>query len=273
MGYNAFEDWRRRPNGRSPELSVVIPTYNEESRIVPTIGAMAAHLSAGGYTWELIVSDDGSTDGTVDKVRALGLANLHMVTSGSNRGKGHAVRQGMLAASGRYVLFADADNSTPIAEVDRMLEAMIGHRCDVAVGSRSVEGASVANRSLTRDGLSRGFQWLVSRLVRVEVQDTQCGFKLFTRGAARNLFSMQRLDGFAFDLEVLHLAGREGLTIEEFPVAWFDAPDSKVNPFTEPFRFLVDVVKIMRLELTGAYRTAPWTTIDPVPELAVRVPA
>jgi dolichyl-phosphate beta-glucosyltransferase len=254
MTYALFDQWRSTPSASRPRLSVVIPTFNEAERIVPTLAAIAVHISRSGLDWECIVSDDGSTDGTAAIVEDLALANLRILRAPHNRGKGAAVRAGMLAARGDLVLFCDADNSTPIDELDHLMSKLEHGTSDVVVGSRASAGASVANRSNLREALSRGLQWLVRLMIRTNVRDTQCGFKLFTRTAAQSIFSHQRLDGFAFDLEVLYLARRFGFGVSEEPVRWFDAPFSKVNPLIEPFRFLRDVVRIRGMAVFGAYR-------------------
>lgn len=254
MTYALFDQWRSTPSSSRPRLSVVIPTYNEAERIIPTLAAIAVHISRSGLDWECIVSDDGSTDGTVGLVEDLDLANLSVIRAHHNQGKGAAVRNGMLAARGDLILFCDADNSTPIDELDHLLARIEQGPCDVVVGSRASAGATVANRSNLREALSRGLQWLVRVVIRTTVRDTQCGFKLFTRTAAHSIFSRQRLDGFAFDLEVLYLAKRLGFSVGEEPVRWFDAPFSKVNPLVEPFRFLRDVVRIRGMAMFGAYR-------------------
>ncbi len=260
-----FHQWRHTPNGARPRLSVVIPTYNEVERIVPTLAAIAVHVSGNGLDWECIVSDDGSTDGTVALVEGLGMANLTVLRAPDNRGKGAAVRAGMLAARGDFILFCDADNSTPITELDHLMSRLDRGDCDVVVGSRASAGASVSNRSNIRELLSRGLQGIVRLLVRTDVRDTQCGFKLFTRTAASEIFSYQRLDGFAFDLEVLFLARRLGFVVVEEPVRWFDAPLSKVNPIVEPFRFLRDVVRMRGMAMSGTYRERSWPSLTPAP--------
>lgn len=258
MTYALFDQWRSTPSAARPRLSIVVPTYNEEERILPTLAAIAVHVSAAGIDWECIVSDDGSTDRTVELVEALDLANLRLIRATANAGKGAAVRAGMLAARGDVVLFCDADNSTPISELDHLLSHIEQGRTDIVIGSRASAGAQVSNRSDLREILSRGLQGLVRVMLRTSVRDTQCGFKLFTRAAATDIFLHQRLDGFAFDLEVLYLARHLGYGVHEEPVRWYDAPYSKVNPLTEPFRFLRDVIRIRGMALVGAYREPAW---------------
>jgi len=243
MTYHDFSLWRSNPVADEPELSVVIPAYNEAQRIVPTIGAVAAHLAGQGISFEIIVSDDGSTDDTVERVRRLDLRNVRVLDPGCNRGKGAAVRAGMRVARGRYVLFTDADLSTPIEEVDDMLVfARAGS--PVVVGSRAAGGATELDRSALRSLLSAVLRTLARVVLRLPVADTQCGFKLFRADVARELFATQTIDGFSFDLEVLWLAQRAGHSIVERPVTWYDAPGSKVAPLRTTLGFLRDLVGI-----------------------------
>lgn len=251
-----LERWLTEPVAGTPDLSVVIPAYNERERIGPTIASVAAHLSRAGITWELIVSDDGSIDGTPEILAALGFANLRVVGSGMNEGKGAAVRRGLAAARGEAVLFTDADMSTPIDELDGML-AELRAGADLVVASRTAQGADVAEKSLVRRIASGGLRWLVAALLPTGVTDTQCGFKLFRRDIARELAALQTIDGFSFDLELLHIARRRRLAVVEVPVRWIDAPGSKVDPAAEAIRFLRDILRIRWRGLRGAYRDRP----------------
>ncbi|MEJ1154498.1 dolichyl-phosphate beta-glucosyltransferase [Microbacterium marmarense] len=250
--YQAYKTWVNTPNAEPPEVSIVIPAYNEEIRILPTIGAIATHMSARGRPWELIVADDGSTDTTVRLVEDLQFANLVLLRAPANAGKGDAVRRGMLAAKGKLVLFADADQSTPIEQFEA-LEAKIAEGYDVAVGSRKAAGATVRHKSVLRRVLSWGLHSLVSLLFGIKVLDTQCGFKLFTGAAAAELFSQQKIDGFSFDLEVLYLAAKFDMRVAEVPVEWIDAPGSTVSAIRVSLAFLGDLVKIKVRDLCGDY--------------------
>ncbi len=249
---DAYREWAATPIEGRPKFSVVIPAYNEEWRIVPTIGAIATHMSSLGHPWELIVADDGSTDTTVELVQDLGLVNLRLLIADQNGGKGSAVRRGMLAASGELVLFADADQSTPIEHIESLVQEIdAGH--DVVVGSRAADGAEVANKSLARKVFSSGLSLLVRGLFRIPVSDTQCGFKLFTADAADLLFRRQLIDEFSFDLEILYLAGKFDLTTTEVPVTWIDAPGSKVDAAKVAAEFLRDLAIIRWNDLRGRY--------------------
>jgi dolichyl-phosphate beta-glucosyltransferase len=256
MPYDNYLAWKQVPLQEDPVISVVVPCYNERDRILPTIGAIAAHVSDLGLPWELIIADDGSTDDTVGRVESAGLANLRVEPAPSNMGKGAAVRRGMLAARGDYLLFADADCSTPIQELDKLLAAVRDGGADLAIGSRAATGSEALNRSTVRRIATTGLRLLAQKLLRTRVEDTQCGFKLFARPAARRLFAHQTIDGFSFDLELLFLAHRTGMRVAEVPVRWYDAPGSKVEPLKEAHRFLRDVFRIRLNGVRGVYADA-----------------
>ncbi len=253
MPYENYEKWKTTPIEGQPYLSIVIPAYNEEVRIVPTIGAIASHVSDLGFDWELLIADDGSKDDTVKLVQGLDLANAHVLIAEKNGGKGSAVRRGMLAAKGKYVLFSDADNSTPIEEVTKLLRKLDHDGFDVAIGSRAAEGGSESNKSLLRQVLSNGLRLMVRYILGIRVRDTQCGFKMYKADAAKYLHTAQTIDGFSFDLEVLYLAFREGYKVAEVPVSWVDAPGSKVDTHKEVKRFLKDMMRIKVAEWNGTY--------------------
>lgn len=255
MTYEAYRAWRDQPIDGPPSLSVVIPAYNEAERILPTVGAFGVHLSRSGQPWELIVSDDGSTDGTPELLENTTLANLRVVRAPANQGKGAAVRRGVMAAHGEHVLFADADNSTPIEHADDLLAA-IDAGADVAIGSRAADGASESNKSPLRRLASGGIRWLAATTLALDVRDTQCGFKLMRAPVARDVFSSMTIDGFSFDLEVLFLAAKRGYRIAEIPVGWVDAPGSKVDVRKEMQRFLRDLALIRSNDLRGRYERA-----------------
>ena len=250
MSYSKFQSWRQEP-AINVALSVVVPTYNEAERILPTLAAIAVAVSGMGLEWELIVSDDGSRDGTPDLIEALGWQNLTVLRH-ANTGKGGAVLRGVNAACGQRVLFSDADNSTPIEELPR-LQACLDAGYDVAVGSRVAPGASEENKSRLRKLVSLGLRVTTRRLSGVTLQDTQCGFKLFSARAVHELFSRQQMQGFSFDLELLYLASKLGLKVVEVPVRWFDAPGSKVSSVRDSLRFLRDIYAVRRLDRLGSY--------------------
>ncbi|MCP4141806.1 MAG: glycosyltransferase family 2 protein [Chloroflexi bacterium] len=253
MSYKKYQAWKETPINQTPYLSVIIPAYNEEERIIPTIGAIASHVSIQGYPWELVIADDGSTDNTIELVKSLGLANVRILVASKNGGKGSAVQRGILAARGEYILFVDADNSTPIEELESLLSKIIEKDFDIAIGSRAVEGAEEMKRSFFRQLLSDGLRWIVKYVFQIGVRDTQCGFKLYSREAAMKLHNTQTEMGFSFDLEILYLASKYGFKVAEVPVAWIDAPGSKVNTHKEAQRFLIALAKIKINDLRGSY--------------------
>ena len=249
----AYRAWSHEPLSERPRYSVVIPAYNEEWRILPTIGAIAAHMCSLGQPWELIVVDDGSTDATVALLEDVGLANLHVLVQANNVGKGRAVRRGVMAAAGEFVLFADADQSTPIEHFEELI-AEIEAGADVAVGSRGLKESGAENKSVGRHVMSAGLNGLVRTLFQLPISDTQCGFKMFTAEAAQLLFSRQLIDAFSFDLEILYLARKFDLVTVEVPVTWIDAPDSKVQPIRVALGFIRDFAVIACNDLRGKYR-------------------
>ena len=231
-------------------LSVVIPAYNEENRIEECLRRVTAFLDLKGRPYEVIVSSDGSTDGTDRLLRAFAQAHpearVGLVVSNRNRGKGASVRKGVLASSGAYVLVTDADLSAPIKESDKLISAL-EDGCDVAIGSRALRspGADV-QQSFKRRLSGRIFNAFVRLLVLPDFKGTQCGFKCFDQAAAKKLFGMQKLDGFSFDVEILYLAKKSGLRVKEVPVMWRQGVDTKVRFFRDSFRMLRDLYCIRK---------------------------
>lgn len=216
------------------DLSVVIPAYNEEHRIGETLESIARYLDARDLDDEVIVVDDGSTDRTVDVVNRFepDFARLTLVSSPRNVGKGHAVRQGMLLATGRHRLFLDADNSTNISELDRLMAASAAEPIEpaVVIGSMAKEGAAVSvAQSGLRSALGRAGNWVIQRLVLPGIEDSQRGFKVFTGDASDAIFRRCRTDGWAFDVEALALARALGYHILEVPVTWEHRENSRVR--------------------------------------------
>ena len=261
-----YRTWAATPLDGRPELSVVIPTYNEEWRILPTIGAIATHVSSMGMPWELIIADDGSTDSTLQLVSDLGLVNLKALKAEANGGKGSAVRRGIKAARGSYILFADADQSTPIEQLDTLLAPVRTGEVDITIGSRAAVGADVQSKSMLRKVLSAGLNQLVRTVFPIDIQDTQCGFKLFSQHAASTLFDRTLIDGFSFDLEVLYLAHKCGFEVREIPVEWLDAPGSTVDPGRVALGFLRDLALIRRNDLAGKYGKLSAELASPKPK-------
>lgn len=237
-------------------LSVVIPAFEEVARIGPALEQVRGYLCAQPFDSEVIVVVDGGRDGTVDLVRELasGWPALRVLDNGVNRGKGYSVRRGMLAGRGRYLLFSDADLSTPIAEVERLVAALEPGG-DVAIGSRALAGSDVRVRQAWwRQVMGRLFNHIVRMVAIPDVPDTQCGFKCFRRDAARRIFARQRLARFAFDVELIWIARKLGYRVVEVPVTWVNDPSSRVHPVRDALRMLVDLVRLRYYDRRGAYR-------------------
>ncbi len=213
----------------TPRWSVVIPAFNEAQRLPPFLETVVAYFEGRDEPYEVIVVDDGSTDGTAELVEARGFAAVTILRLPANSGKGGAVRAGMLAAKGAYRVFADADGATPIAELKR-LEPLLVAGADVVIGSRVLvdPGVSVTTRP-HRVAAGRIFNWLVARVGLSGIADSQCGFKAFTAPAAGRLFETLSTQGFSFDVELLLLARAAGYRVVEVPVNWTDQAGSKVG--------------------------------------------
>ncbi|MEZ4360247.1 MAG: glycosyltransferase family 2 protein [Kofleriaceae bacterium] len=238
------------------ELSIIIPAYNEEHRIVPTLQALGRFVQGQPLRAEILVVDDGSRDGTVAVVEAQRplIPGLRVVRQLPNRGKGAAVRLGMLSARGLIRMMCDADGSMPADEMTKLLDAIISHRADIAIGSRYVDGKAATSQPLYRRMWSRLCNQVIQRSLVPGINDTQCGFKAFTSEAARELFGKARIDGWAFDLEILALARRRGYAIEEIGVTWVDDGRSRVNPLADMWKVIVEAWTIRRNLRKGSTR-------------------
>ncbi len=237
------------------DLSIIIPAYNEEQRITPTLESLSTFLAAHPYRYELIVVDDGSKDGTVALCRALAerLPHLRVIATSPNRGKGHAVRAGMLAARGAVRVMCDADGSMPASELPKLLAPIASGRATIAIGSRYVAGAAQHTQPLWRRAWSRLCNQIIQAALVPGVRDTQCGFKAFTAGAAHDLFTRATIDGWAFDLEVLAVAKRMGHEVAEVGVQWTDDRRSKVNPLKDLWKVVREAITIKRNLRRNAY--------------------
>ncbi|OHA64720.1 MAG: hypothetical protein A2940_01800 [Candidatus Wildermuthbacteria bacterium RIFCSPLOWO2_01_FULL_48_29] len=228
------------------KLSVVIPAYNEESRLPRTLRDVDAYLRKQDYEYEIIVVNDGSRDRTVEVTNALAreIANLRLIDNQKNRGKGYAVRQGMLEAKGAYRVFSDADNSTSITHMGRMWPEF-EKGFEVIIGSRDIEGAVIAVRQAWwRRRLGDIFNLVVQSLTGLwGIWDTQCGFKGFSARAAREIFSCAKINRWAFDVEVLVIAKKLGYQIKEVPVTWVNDKQSKVR-FSGMAKMFLEVLQI-----------------------------
>jgi dolichyl-phosphate beta-glucosyltransferase len=224
------------------ELSVVIPAYNEEGRLGPTLDRVAAYLAGRGLGHEVLVVDDGSTDGTAALVEAHGAPGLRLLRQPANRGKGAALKAGVAASTGERVLVTDADLSAPIAEIER-LEPSLAGGADLVFGSRAAPGARLARRQpFYRELMGKTFNRIIRLLGVHGITDTQCGFKLLTGTAARDLFPRLTVDRFAFDVELVWLARRRGYLVAEVGVEWADSGESRVHALRDSVVMLRDVI-------------------------------
>lgn len=250
-----------------PFLSVIIPAYNEERRLPRTLESvyefLLAELEKSGRTFEILVVDDGSLDGTAEVVEEFARHALdntvRLVSYAPNQGKGFAVRTGMLKAEGQYLLMNDADGSSPIEEVERLLAvtASGGGSAKVVIGSRAKEDPSAKVNALAyRKYIGNTFNLIVQSLLLPGIHDTQCGFKLFERQAAQEIFSVARLNGFAFDVELLYIARLKGYAIKEVAINWNNVEGSKVNVLTDSPRMLIEVLIITIGAWFGRYAKA-----------------
>lgn len=240
-------------------LSVVIPCYNEESRINPTLQRVESFLLSKRYGAEIVAVDDGSSDGTLaalERFRAGRRVPVQVVSYQPNKGKANAVREGVLAARGEVILFTDADLSTPIEEIESFLPILEGGEADIVIGSRNLPSSQVT-RPKGREMMSKGFNLLVRMMLLPGIRDTQCGFKCFARAAALAVFEKEVRSGLAFDVEILYIARRLGYRIVEVPVRWDYASGSKVQPVRDSARMLAAVLQLRAKALLGRYRPRP----------------
>jgi dolichyl-phosphate beta-glucosyltransferase len=237
------------PDARAvPELSVVIPAYNEEARLPSSVERVLEYLRQGSRSYELIVVDDGSRDGTAETVDVMNEAGagIRLVRHPVNLGKGAAVRTGVLASKGDLVLFTDADLSTPISDAAPLIRAL-EDGADVAIGSRALDRTLVeVHQPVYRESMGRIYNLFVQGVLLPGLHDTQCGFKAFRGDVGRSLFAPMESRGFDFDPEVLYRARRQGLVIREIPVHWRNSPDTRVSALKDSARMFSALFRIRR---------------------------
>ncbi|HEY1272893.1 MAG TPA: dolichyl-phosphate beta-glucosyltransferase, partial [Terriglobales bacterium] len=229
---------------------------NESRRIVPTLNRILSYIAEQGWDAELIVVNDGSRDDTAGIVRGFAERNsmMRLIENPGNRGKGYSVRHGMLNARGDYLLFSDADLSSPIEESVKLFHAM-AQGADVAIGSRWLQSDLQTERQpLYRQLFGRIFNVILRLVLGLNFKDTQCGFKAFTRRAAAEIFPRQRIERWGFDPELLFLAGQQGFKVIEVPVQWAHDDKTKISPLRDGTRMFLDVLKVRWNSLTGRYR-------------------
>ena len=243
----------------SPTYSIVLPAYNESERIAATIEKIFAFAAERGWQTEIIVVNDGSSDNTAEVVRrcATTRPGVKLLQNPGNRGKGYSVRHGMLQAQGEILLFSDADLSSPIAEAEKLFAA-IDAGADVAIGSRWLKTELQLRRQpLYRQLLGRVFNLALRLILGLQFEDTQCGFKAFTRNAAHTLFPLQKIERWGFDPELLYLAKRLHLRVVEVPVAWAHREGTRINPLRDGMRMFAEMLQIRWNGLRGEYRATP----------------
>jgi dolichyl-phosphate beta-glucosyltransferase len=247
--------------------SIIIPAYNEADRILPYLRRIAEYMRGRGGLFEVLVVDDGSIDATSSIVSALttSVPEISLLRLSDRRGKGAAVRRGMQAAAGQLQLFADADGATPIEELPR-LEQAIEQGADLAIGSRALASRlpefSVHAR-LHRTVLGSLFNTAVRQGGIQNIADTQCGFKLFRRSVAQDLFSVATIDGYGLDLELLYVAQRRGYRVAEVPINWTDQPGSKVRVWRDGFLMMRELARVRQNDRKGLYRTLSIVDLAP----------
>jgi glycosyltransferase involved in cell wall biosynthesis len=237
-----------------PDFSIVVPAFNESRRIGESLTRVREFVGSTRLSCEVIVVDDGSTDGTAEIVRRFGGDGTRLIQNVKNRGKGYSVRTGVLSAMGIHVLFTDADLSAPIEELPKLYDVAVRDRADIVIGSRAVDRRYIErHQPRFREVGGIVFNRIARTLLGLDVHDTQCGFKLFHLDRTRWIFEKQTTDGFGFDLEILFLAARHGLRIREVPVRWSHADETKVRLFRDSLSMLADLVRIRWNQIAGKY--------------------
>ena len=244
-----------------PTYSIVVPAYNESARLGASLGKILSYIAQQKWSAqvEVIVVNDGSLDDTAAIVRRLAESNpaLRLVENPGNRGKGYSVRNGMLQARGGVVIFSDADLSSPIEELPKLLKPL-NDGADIAIGSRWLQSELQTQRQpLHRQIFGRVFNLLLRITLGLHFKDTQCGFKAFQKRAVQKIFPLQKIERWGFDPEILFLACKFGFRVQEVPVAWAHSGGTRIHPLTDGSRMFWDMLRIRWYDLTGKYGAAP----------------
>ncbi len=241
------------------KLSIVIPAYNEERRIGETLDKFIAYLDTQAYGWEIIVVDDGSSDQMVSLLNKQYIEQgnsdcIHLVTYEANKGKGYAMRMGVQAAKGTFILVSDADASTPIDDIEKFWPRF-DDGADIVIGSRAMVDSDVQVRQpLYRQSMGRIFNLLLRILRLTRFKDTQCGFKAIRNSCVDTVFSRMTIDGFGADCEMLLIADKFGYTVEEVPVRWLNSIDTRVHPVFDSMDMFFEVLSVRLKSIMGKYR-------------------
>lgn len=249
------------PPSENPLLSIIFPAYNEARSIRPALEHALAFVQARNISGEILVVDDGSRDETHSTASEMagGEPQVRVLSHSPNRGKGYAVKRGMLSARGAYRVFLDVDLATPLEEIDPLL-ASLQAGADIVLGSRYLPGSRLeVKQGRLRRWMGAVFRWFARRILRLPTSDVTCGFKGFRAAAAERLFAAQRESGWAFDAELIHLAFKWGMNVREIPVRWRDAGDSAVQPLSAARESLAALLRIRRNDRRGVYDRSPAT--------------
>lgn len=241
-----------------PTYSIVIPAYNESTRLGASLEKVLGYVHAHRWDAEVIVVNDGSRDNTAEVVRSFAAKDpiLRLLENPGNRGKGYSVRNGMLHAQGRLILFSDADLSSPIEEAPKLLDALAAG-ADIAIGSRWLQADTQTQRQpLHRQLFGRIFNLLLRLMLGLQFADTQCGFKAFKRAAAQAIFPQQKIERWGFDPEILFLARKLGFKVQEVPVLWGHSGDTRINPVVDGARMFQEMLRVRWYSVRGEYNAA-----------------
>ena len=258
MSIEPLSENKDRRSELVPNISVVIPAYNEAKRLPGTLRAAEKYFGTRNLSREILIVDDGSQDDTVQICLNLRdkITGLQILRNGRNRGKGFSVRHGILEASAPLVLMMDADQSSPMEELDKLLPSVRDGQSDIAIGSRALKESQIlVHQPLYREPLGFLYNDIIQLLVLKGIQDTQCGFKLFRRDVARDVFPLGRLSGFAFDVEILFIARKLGYCITEIPIRWQNDPNTKIKILRHGLNMLADLFRIRWNDWKGLYNS------------------